>query len=822
MKKSNRTRSMYVAAAILALLAGRLLYGAKGGVAVRLPPFVPIPPPQLTLQGVSPFQITGFIQKATLDNPSDTFSAGTMLVNGHLITVPRNTMFQMPATAMTWQEMFRLAPAPYGLSTPQGPQSGLALNDVPTPFATYEVTVYGNRVIGNGSDRYIAGLVFLSQQSLNQGQGFINYIDYTNGEMWIGSTLKSQTGTRVRINTPGGRYGNPQSPDPRFTSDEDNPTIRAATGYPMCIPRFDPTVNDDSLCPARNRPVDPVTGAYQTIFTMPAPVTSLPATLPDATQQAPFEVGDYVTFNGTLVKDAACSPTATNPCQYVSAHTIVANLGLFTAPGTMPVYVAIEDMLLGAAGNPNPLFPQEAVEKLRIDAFTTDPTQLMDVYAVDVDTCGKVTDRFYGTADPTGPPVGGVRGRARLRTTVGNFLPATREMRVASRTFTLGAPVDMALPGARTYANGLIAGQYHAPNFTFIFPENLVLGSPPVPVPFQEFPFLVDGSGPYMGSSLLPVPNTTPVGTLGQLSPWPGLTPPAPAGCGPVGVVQAPFANAGNPQTVSSGAMVILDGSMSSDPNLPPLPLSYTWLQTGGPTVALSDNGFVRPYFTAPAVAAGAAPAVLTFSLVASNGFASSQVSTVNVTVLGQNTPLVNAGAPQLVISPAVVTLNGSAVDPNGAAAQPLTFQWTQTGGPTVALTNANTAAASFNAPTMVPGQPAVTLTFTLKVTDKLGMSGTATTQVSVQPIPDVIRITAATYKLSGSRLSVTAVDNITNGLPVLTLHIPGHPDVVMTFDPTLKTYSIVPSVITNPIPGSITVTSSFGGAASSPLTAIK
>jgi hypothetical protein len=31
-----------------------------------------------------------------------------------------------------------------------------------------------------------------------------------------------------------------------------------------------------------------------------------------------------------------------------------------------------------------------------------------------------------------------------------------------------------------------------------------------------------------------------------------------------------------------------------------------------------------------------------------------------------------------------------------------------------------------------------------------------------------------------------------------------------------------VPSVITNPIPGSITVTSSFGGAASSPLTAVK
>ena len=818
---NQHTRTLFAGGLALTMIAGNLLFGAKGGIAVRLPPFVPIPPPQTTLQPVSPFQITGFIQKATLDNPSDTFSGGTVLVNGQLIVVPRNSLFQMPATAMTWQEMFKLAPAPYGLSTPQGPQSGLALGDIPAPFATYEITVTGNRVINNGSDQYIAGLIFLSQQSLNQGQGYINFIDYANGELWVGSTLKSQTGARVRINTPGGRYGTAQSPDPRFTADEDNPTIRATTGYPMCIARFDPTVNDDSLCPQRNRPVDTVTGAYQTIFTMPAPVISLPATLPDATQQAPFEIGDFITFAGTLVKDAGCTPTATNPCQYISAHSIVANLGLFTAPGTMPAYVAIETMLLGAGGSPNPLFPQEAIEKLRVIAFTTDPTTLIDVYALDVDACGVQTDRFYGTADPFGPPVGGLRGRAKLITTIGNFLPATREMRIATRTFTLGGPVDPVLPTARTYANGIIAGQYHAPNFTFVFPENLVIGSPQVPVPLQEFPFLVNGTGPYMGTSSLPVPNTTALGNLGQLSPWPGLTPPQPKGCGPSGVVLAPTANAGNPVTVNSGAMVVLDGSMSSDPNQPPLPLSFTWLQTGGPAVALSDSGFVRPFFTAPAVAPNSAPVVLTFSLVASNGFASSAISTVNVTVVGQTTPVVNAGANQLVTSASLVTLNGSATDPNGAAALPLSFQWAQTSGPGVKITNANSAAASFTAPTMVPGQAAVTLTFTLTVSDKLGLKGSATTSVTVQPIPDTIRITAAVYKLSGSRLQVTATDSITNGVPVLTLHIPNNPDVIMTFDPTLQTYNVL-SVTVNPMPASVTVTSSFGGAASSPITAIK
>src|SRR5690348_2404217 len=101
---------------------------AKGGVAVRVPPFVPVPGPQLGLQTLSPFQVLGFIQSATLDNASDVFSGGTVTVNGITITVPRNTLFQMPATSLTWQELFKNAPAPYGLTT-NPPSTGLALND---------------------------------------------------------------------------------------------------------------------------------------------------------------------------------------------------------------------------------------------------------------------------------------------------------------------------------------------------------------------------------------------------------------------------------------------------------------------------------------------------------------------------------------------------------------------------------------------------------------------------------------------------------------------------------------------------------------------
>jgi hypothetical protein len=156
---------------------------------------------QTAPQSVSPFEIIGFIQKATLDTPGDVLSGGSMTINGHVITVPRNTILQMPAAALTWQEVFALAPAVWKNTG----ASGLALQDRGTtgtpPLATYEVHVQGNRIVDATGDHYIAGQIFISQQSLNVGQGYINYIDYAKGEMRVGGVLKDPTtGARIRIN----------------------------------------------------------------------------------------------------------------------------------------------------------------------------------------------------------------------------------------------------------------------------------------------------------------------------------------------------------------------------------------------------------------------------------------------------------------------------------------------------------------------------------------------------------------------------------------------------------------------------------------------
>src|SRR5690349_14007024 len=45
-----------------------------------------------SLQQVSPFTMTGFLQKATLDKSADVLSGGTMVVNGFTVIVPRNSV----------------------------------------------------------------------------------------------------------------------------------------------------------------------------------------------------------------------------------------------------------------------------------------------------------------------------------------------------------------------------------------------------------------------------------------------------------------------------------------------------------------------------------------------------------------------------------------------------------------------------------------------------------------------------------------------------------------------------------------------------------
>jgi hypothetical protein len=658
--KPRFLKKIHALAAIALVMAQLWL---AGGVGAQLPP--PSNPSQ--------FDMTGFIQAATLDPTcaADVLCGGTITVNDQVVLVPKNTILQMPALALTWQQVFANAPAQYKALG----QSGLALSDgaplavppVPGPLGTYEVHVQGNRV-GN---TYIAGLLFLSQSSLQSSQGFINWIDLTTGMFEVGGTMGvSGTGQRVLINDPAGKFGRASNPlviDTRFTIDENNPTVRSATGYPMCIPRS----AADALCPQINRPLDPTSpSGFQMIFTYPA-VASVVAGGADPRLMAPFEVGDYVTYSGILVADPAPATTT-----YVAAYQVIGNVGLYTAPGDSLAYVATDVMFMGTGGN-QVLGLAEATVRTRFEGFSTDPSRNILLYGIDVDACtGAQTPRSWGIIGvDQGPPTGAVLGRWRFRppcsatseagvtdkaclmAPAGTFLPPTREMRASIETVKgSGIPAPTVVT-----SNNLTVNQYQAPIFTFLFPENTMIGSPIVPLNLDTMQFLTQGSGP-----LDPTVLGSPV--VGQLNPWPGLPVPTAATCAVAGV---PTANAGTAQTVASGAAVTLSGSATGGL----APYTFAWTQTAGTPVVLSNANTATASFTAPLVAAGAS-ATLTFSLVVTDsaGVVSAPAS-VTVTVNPVVTDVVTISLVQYRISKQRLTVNAgstasTAVPPANLTAQ--------------------------------------------------------------------------------------------------------------------------------------------------------
>lgn len=483
-------------------------------------------------QTVTPFQLVGHIQRFTLDSPADPLSGATLTVNGVDVVLPKNLVIQLPAAYFTAQQVFEKA---QGVSKKYH-ESGLALNDKFPPLAAFEVDVNGNIVGGV----YIAGLVAISQQSLNAGAGFIHHIDTATGMMCVGASSTvvacGPGDTRIRLNDPAldpsdpfggdGRYGKPNSapppvgaddpnsryPDPRFTVDQGNPTVHALTGYPMCVPRG----NNDAQCPSQNRLSD-LTFVMDSVDLVPPvrfgndSIKACPLCDPD--KQAPVKVGDYITFAGTRARDAQGD--------FLSVHTLVANVGIYTKPGGR-AYVTLEESLLGTRG-PVVACGQaaECQDRLKVEGFTTDPSRRVNVYAVDVALGGTPKARLLHSTEKDQAVFGRFRyvpplTAATLFDFNGNLKGATRELMVRIDD-PVPLPDGSDVPSAPKAAHGLTAGLYVAPVGEYIFPEPTgVQGGPQPALNFQCLAFLANGWA--LPDSGLP--------TIPRLSPWPGLATP--------------------------------------------------------------------------------------------------------------------------------------------------------------------------------------------------------------------------------------------------------------------------------------------------------
>lgn len=759
------------------LLAGAMVPGGGSSAAaagIAAPVVLP------TLASSTQFDITGFIQSATVDTPGDVHSGGVLVLNGHRVIVPRNTVVILPANALTWQELFTHAPAPYAPG-----QTGMALADSPKPLTTYEVHVVGNRVINANGDRYIAGLVHVSQQDLNSGVGYVNFINYATGEMEVGGKLGvAGTGTRVQINDPGnvtsiggsGRYGRASTPDNRFQADQDNPTILAETGFPMCIPRVtaDPNVGanaDDPECPRSSRPIYtgtdtsgvspqpalPVSGGFYTLFRMDSPANVDATTCPrltcaDPRKQAPFEVGDYVTFAGTLIQDGGA-----NGGQYISAHTITASLGIYTQPGVDPAYVSVDVSLIGTGGL-TVFGAGEAAVRTKFEGMTTDESRLIRLYGVDINpTDGSTSDREWGTVLPdAGPPTGAVRGRWRFRPPCtatlasakactpppgGGFIPPTREVRAVITGLsqflpgTINANPASQVPGtptARSMANGIFYGQYHAPIGEYIFPEN-VPGTPVPEANFNSIPFLAYGG--YQSITGI---------QAGVLDPWPSSVP-APA-------VVCATPTIGGPYAVAGGASIQLSGSVPAGASAP-VTLQWTAGTTAGGTDlsgALTGATTTTPTFNATGLAA--APYFLSF--VTSNVCGVATAST-TITVQNAPPPTINPIQTQTVTAGNLVTLSASS-----SSVPAPTWAWTQSAGPGNPVLTQTPVAATATGASALTFTPTVAgaYTFGVTATNVNGASPQTTISVTVTAsVPTNVTLTTTEYRTAQQRLVITA-----------------------------------------------------------------
>ncbi|KAL0262855.1 hypothetical protein SLS55_001829 [Diplodia seriata] len=475
---------------------------------------------------VESFALDGLMDSASASG-TDTNSGGSISVNGYAVTVPKNMIVQFPAAWIPWKDV-----------AGNGKLSG------------YEVAVTGNIV--NGVP--IAAQIQISQSLLNAGTGIIESVN-------IGSnSFKLVGGPTVVINDPNAVYSNGYTDNPAFTADDENPSITAFSGFPMCIPRS----NTDSLCPLTNRPgsTNPGASTFAAI---------------DPLVMAPFIPGDYVQWSGITVGGT------------VYAYAIVAANVQITTDGSkgQPVYIRMEDAIIGVVDPTTGVAANNEFGDTRFIGYTSDSNNAnaaVTINAIDVDPCtGDETNRLVGSASLK---AGDVRNKFTWRADSTVATTYTREYRIITAA------------GIKNTTNGILAGQYVQPVTEWIFPEPLVPGIKPPAYNYAVFNNLANG---------ISQDNFK----FGQLDPWPGATAPSPAACAAPkpsttaagGTALTPKVNVGTAVTTIPGALATLaakDDSGNAASNI-----AFSWTQVEGPSVSLAPSQVTAASlsFTAPAQA---------------------------------------------------------------------------------------------------------------------------------------------------------------------------------------------------------------------------
>jgi hypothetical protein len=213
---------------------------------------------------------------------------GSITAHGIKVVVPKNLIAQFPTTWVPFKQMCG------------------------AKFDNYEVSISGNVVRGQP----IAAQISVGSPFFLEGsQGYIKSVDLTDGSFQIDG------GPKVILNDPNAVYSRGTNPPDLFPIDEENPSVSAFSGFPMCVPRN----SSDPLCPSTNRPA-----GGQRNFQPKEPLL-----------MAPLIAGDFIIYSGVVRNGVvyAWSVTADN----VQITTVASN--------TVPNYIRMEEAIIGVFDN---------------------------------------------------------------------------------------------------------------------------------------------------------------------------------------------------------------------------------------------------------------------------------------------------------------------------------------------------------------------------------------------------------------------------------------------------------------------------------------
>ena len=188
-----------------------------------------------------------------------------------------------------------------------------------------------------------------------------------------------------------------------------------------------------------------------------------------------------------------------------------------------------------------------------------------------------------------------------------------------------------------------------------------------------------------------------------------------------------PTVDAGQDQTVNEGDILTLNGT-ASDPEGDQL--TYLWSHDSVLPITVSNATSQLTTFTAPAVDSDV---TVTFVLSVSDGTNTDVIDQVTITIQDvptNNPPTVDAGQDQTVDEGDVVTLSGTASDPEG---DQLTYLWSHDSVLPITVSNATSQLTTFTAPAV---DSDVTVTFVLSVSDGTNTDVTDQVTITIQDVP--------------------------------------------------------------------------------------